>query len=77
MTSDLPAPGLDHFPAHDLFQAVVAPFDQEIGLERGDQLQGGVFAEQHHPVHAGQRGQQRGPVPFRVDGAGRVLYPGA
>lgn len=34
----LPAPGQDHLPAHDFFQAVVAALHQDVGLERGDKF---------------------------------------
>lgn len=47
------APGQYRFPAHDLVQLVVPAFHQDVGGDHGNELQGRVFGEQHHPIHAG------------------------
>ena len=55
--------------ADDLLGLVVAPFDEDIGADRGDQLERGVFIEDRHGVDRLERAQDLGAGLGRVDRA--------
>ena len=55
--------------ADDLVGSVVAPFDEDVGTYRGDQLKRGVFVENGHGVDRLERAQDLGAGLRRVDRA--------
>ena len=67
------AGGFDLRAADDLVRAVIAPLDQDIGADRGDQLERRVFVEDRHGVDRLERAQDLGAGLGRVDRTARAF----
>lgn len=67
---DPPTPAFDLGSAHDTIDGVVAPLDQGVGLEFIDEVEGGVFGEEHDGVDGLEGAEDAGAFVLGVDGAG-------
>src|SRR3954471_12881420 len=52
------APGLDHVAADDRVWRPIGALDEDVGLKRGDDLEGRVFIEDHDAVDARKRAEE-------------------
>jgi hypothetical protein len=64
---DAAASRQDDVPAHDGLGRPIAPFDQNIGLDGGDEVERGIFGKGGDKVRTGQAGQDKGPLVERGD----------
>ncbi len=71
-----PAPARTHdVSTHDAVWAVVAAFDDHIGLKRTDEFEGGVLGEHDDRVDTLERGKKKGTLGFGAHWARGPLEP--
>jgi hypothetical protein len=61
--------------ANDRVFRVVAAFDDDIGLEMLDEVEGRVFGKNYHEIDTLERREHEGAFSIAADGAGRSLQP--
>lgn len=63
------AGGEDVLVADDSFDRVVTTFDEDVGLNLADELEGRVLGEEYHRVDGGESGHDAGALALADDGA--------
>src|SRR6266550_556286 len=61
--------------ANDRVFRVVAAFDDDIGLEMLDEVEGRVFGKNYHEIDTFERREHEGAFSIAPDGAGGTLEP--